>query len=154
MSINTVDALLGHVNENNKRIDYAGWDNAEEIVGMLNRCFFFGSITESVNPAYSPVTVSNTSIIAEGNNEYCFAIENDGTLTASFEALEADDGIIIRTYGCDFEIPIAVQTITDSVDSRRSRVVLPVLPDLNEIEKWIHQADKIWNNSELRGWND
>lgn len=151
MTLQMVDALLGHENKNNKKNDYAGWDNAQEIAGKLNRCFYFGSMTSSPNPSFSPVKIANMSVIAEGNREYCFFIENDGELTGAFNCLESDDSVEIIVDGCEVEIPIIVQTVADSSENRKKRMVLSQIPSADDIEQCIRKADEIWNRSELGG---
>jgi len=151
MSLQEVDALLGHENQKNKKIDYAGWDNAAVIVGKLNRCMNLGSITSRPNPSFLPVYLSNMSVIADGNKEYHFLVDRDGEIEGSFFTLEANDPIEIIVDGCEIDIPIMVQTSVDNIEDRKSRTVLSIIPSAEEIEQWIRIADETWEKSELGG---
>lgn len=152
--VNVVDALLGHENDSNKKNDFAGWDNANDIVGMLNRSFYYGSMASLTNPSYSPICLSNTELIAKGNNKYTFVISNAGTFRGRIESLEADDDIEIHIEGFEDEIPISVQAVIDTAASRKDRVVLPNLPSEETIEEWIGVADQIWYTNMSGGYRN
>ena len=140
----TVDALLGHENTENKSIDYAGWDNAAKIIGMLSRCMYFGSLTDTINPAYSDVFMHNeNAYILEGNHQYIFYAEEDGYISGAITTLESDADLIF-TSDNDIVLHPNIEPITDDKKSKSDRVVLTNIPPSELIESWIKQAKLIW----------
>lgn len=142
IAVNEIDALLGHENKLNKRGDFASWDFAEKMAAMLDRALWFGSLTSTVNPAYEPVALCNDNIIMKGNKQYRFTIEEDGILEGCVESLEANDVIDIA-INQEISNEVTVISKTDSETEKRSRVILPFLPNEGTIEKCIAEAKEI-----------
>lgn len=142
MSVLMVDALLGHENKENKDIDYAGWDNAEKAIKILSRCLYFGSLTNTINPAYKPVDLDNVVYILKGNHEYNFITLKDGYFNASLNTLESNDSILITTPNEVTLNPDPDYTI-DTSEDKMNRTVISSIPPIEDIETWIKEAEEI-----------
>jgi len=142
MDILMVDALLGHENQKNKSIDYAGWDNAEKVIKILSRCLYFGSLTKTLNPAYKAVELDNAVYVLKGNREYNFIALKDGYFGGMINTLEANDSILISTVNDVMLTPEPIPKI-DTKEGKLARTVVSSIPPEGDIETWIKEAEEI-----------
>lgn len=139
----TVDALLGHVNKRNAKKDYASWETAEEICQKLERCIYLGSLCGTRNPAITPVEIKpEEGYKLRGNTTYRFVASADMYLAFDIVALEGCDEINVQLPAAS-ECVLLRRTPQDTLESKRSRPILPELPDPDVIEKWIKEAYEI-----------
>ena len=134
-----VDAELGHENLVNKNRDYAGWDNAEDMIRMKDRCIFLGKLCSSFNAAYEPVELKNGTYVLDGNREYQFVASEDGMFEVNVETIEADDAMRICVPGIEEERPEIIVKVDENAD-RQNRIVLSRLPSRETINEWIDEA--------------
>ena len=134
-----VDAELGHENQANKNKDYAGWDNAEDMIRMKDRCIFLGKLCSSFNAAYEPAELKNGTYVLDGNRGYQFVATEDGLFEVNVETIEADDAMRICMPGIEEERPEIIVKADENVD-RQNRIVLSRLPSRETINEWIDEA--------------
>lgn len=141
MSTETLDAYLGHVNPKNKKGDYASLETSEKICKILERCLLHGSLCSTSNPAITPVSVATPcSYQLDGNLAYRFCCETDMYLELDLTTLECGNDIIIQLPAECKANTLQRRIFPDTVADKRSRPVLPKLPDAETVERWIAEA--------------
>lgn len=141
VNICTLDAYLGHENKENKSIDYASWESAENISKMIERAIHLGSLCKTCNPAFTPVSVSDDCAFAlMGNTAYLFQTTKDLYIDMDVSSLEPGDEILLQLPPTFTSGDLLQRPRPDTVDDKRSRPVLPALPMSEEIERWIQEA--------------
>lgn len=141
VDVNTLDAILGHTNEKNAKIDYASCESAERISRMVERAINLGSLCATRNPAISPVHVSDTcSFQMAGNTSYNFHTTEDMYVEIDVESLECGDAIQLLLPANSTAKDLLRRTPLDMIESKRIRPILPVHPASKKIEQWISEA--------------
>ena len=139
-----LDAYLGHENSEIKKGAYSSWDDAEEICHIIERCIPYGSLCTTKNPALSPVVVDKPqSYRLTGNTAYRFHFESDIYVELDLSTLESGDAILIQMPAHNKTNALQRRTFPDTVEDRRDRPILPILPDKEKIEQWINEAQEI-----------
>lgn len=141
MSNNHVNAMLGHLDDENKHIDYASDDMARQIVAEIQRSLYIGTLAKTHGPAWDAQVVNdNANYYMMGNTMYRFKVEEDMLLDLSATSLEALDEIeIMIPDTCEVDA-IICRSDRDTLDSRRNRPILPKQPDAAEVDRWIADA--------------
>lgn len=162
--VEAVDAVLGHENPVNEKIDYASEDKAREICAMIDRAIYLGSLCKTNNPTYTPVDISgNISAKLHGNNVYSFVVQEDTFLSLNLTCLEAGHPIKItvtdRTPQLDlFSDPVIdkqnLVSPRNAIESDHTRPILPTLPSAEEVECWINEASQIDLTEIINKWRE
>lgn len=162
--IEYVDAILGHENPVNEKIDYASEDKAHEICAIIDRAIYLGSLCKTNNPAYTPVDISgNISAKLHGNNVYSFVVQEDAFMSLNLACLEAGHPIKItvtdRTPQLDlFSDPVIdkqnLVSPRNAIESDHTRPILPALPSTEEVECWIDEASQIDLTEIINKWRE
>lgn len=136
-----VDAQLGHDSVCNKGIDFASLDTARIMVSMMERCIYLGKLCATLNPAYTPVRVEKTAgYHLKGNTKYRFVVVKDMWLEIDVNALEPSRDIYIKTSNKIGTGNLLLRCQIDTIESRRERPILPMLPGREEVDRWIDSA--------------
>ena len=151
--IEYVDAILGHENPENKKINYASIDKAQEICAMIDRAIHLGSLCQTCNPAYTPVDISsNTSAKLKGNASYSFIVQEDTFVSLNLSCLEAGQPIKITVSDSIPQLTLFADSLLDknnllsprdTIETNHSSPILPALPSPEEVESWIREANQI-----------
>ena len=163
--INTIDAILGHENQENQNIDYSSIDKAREICAMIDRAIYLGNLCQTSNPAYTPVKVSgDMSYTLHGNSAYTFVAEEDTYMTLNVNCLECGNTLSIKATNGNPQLELFPTTIVNkddlllhtapvSLNRNSSRPILPALPSLEEVECWISKANQIDLTEIIQKWS-
>lgn len=144
MPLDYVDAVLGHANEENLKKDFASWDKAKEIAAMAERSIWLGSLCSTKNPAYTPVPLcGNRDFLLDGNSRYCFRAEEDTYIEIDITALDGDAGLHVIVPDTYRTTSFQLRNPADTTTSRSVRTIPPKLPDKEEVEHWIREAEEI-----------
>lgn len=144
MSDRHVNAILGHEDKTNKRIDYASDEMARQIVNEMQRSIYLGSLAKLHGPAWDTQIIDgDASYHMNGNMSYHFKVEEDMYVDISVLALEPGEEIqIIMPDVCSTNAFLC-RSKKDTLESRQNRPILAKLPDAEEVERWIDDAMKI-----------
>lgn len=137
-----VDAMLGHENDENDKLDYATWDAMSTLTQKLSRAIYTGSLSPTINPAHTPVALNkNISFNLLGNYAYHFVAESDGYISADVSTLETDSPLVFTvSRNTSNKVDITPLPISDTKEQKLMRPVLPKHPTEKEIESWINEA--------------
>ena len=122
---------------------------------MIDRAIYLGSLCQSSNPAYAPITVAaDSSYTLHGNTAYSFLVEEDMYITLDIDCLECGNAISIKATDRSPQLelfPAAGLNKDDlllnhsplSPNHSPNRPVLPAPLCPEEVERWIAAANQI-----------